>query len=214
MEASKVVFDHSMGVDFRVKNTFIEWIPTLQPDHKTLKRSSSWHGLLMPTPSPPASKVIESPAVEIVGDKTGKSVRASTQMAKTLSRDHQAGLVSSKLQDQQNWSISKPYEHASIAKNEAIEQRQGHHRRPTKRTRLLCTRIVEHVIKFYSHDKVMMARVASALASQSSYMRGLCLKHRIPMTEPEAEVDNHVFYQNVPCVIQNWWAQAFGGQPS
>lgn len=79
-------------------------------------------------------------------------------------------------------------------------------RRPCKKKRRNCVKIIEYLLCAYQKDEDTMSKIASKLASESTYMRCLCLKHMIPVL-PEEDIEDVV----VPQHIQDLWTQVSPG---
>eukprot|EP00930_Biecheleria_cincta_P050097 TRINITY_DN3527_c0_g3_i1.p1 TRINITY_DN3527_c0_g3~~TRINITY_DN3527_c0_g3_i1.p1 ORF type:complete len:332 (-),score=43.30 TRINITY_DN3527_c0_g3_i1:166-1161(-) len=68
-----------------------------------------------------------------------------------------------------------------------VEGNKRTQRRPSKKIRIICNKIVEAIMEAYANDPVRLRLAASVFCSQSSYIRGLCCKYRIPISHDPAE---------------------------
>eukprot|EP00930_Biecheleria_cincta_P025301 TRINITY_DN18027_c0_g1_i1.p1 TRINITY_DN18027_c0_g1~~TRINITY_DN18027_c0_g1_i1.p1 ORF type:complete len:218 (+),score=36.04 TRINITY_DN18027_c0_g1_i1:66-719(+) len=209
MEASKSLpFVLDLNKDFRVRNTFIEWMPTSQLESKAMKKYPSWDGPFLPASSPrkdlsdlSGSEVSES-AKYLVADNAREPLPAGAL------KHLPDGALFCRQDVHQNSSITtrskqSPTERQMIPAAMSKTHLQSH-RRPSKKTRLLCSEIMKYLIESYSHDKLTMCAIASQLAWQSSYMKGLCLKHEIPLAWQAGQ--NNILHE-MPWEIRNAWAQ-------
>eukprot|EP00930_Biecheleria_cincta_P083251 TRINITY_DN72860_c0_g1_i1.p1 TRINITY_DN72860_c0_g1~~TRINITY_DN72860_c0_g1_i1.p1 ORF type:complete len:317 (+),score=41.87 TRINITY_DN72860_c0_g1_i1:105-1055(+) len=75
-------------------------------------------------------------------------------------------------------------------------------RRPSKKMRLVCSKIVQDVMETYSNDPVRLCRAASFFSARSSYIKGLCKKHDLPLSCETVEQDEVLW---IPKHILDLW---------
>lgn len=79
-----------------------------------------------------------------------------------------------------------------------IEGNKRTQRRPSKKIRIICNKIVEAIMEAYANDPVGLRLAASIFCTQSSYIRGLCCKYRIPIClNPSEEIGNFQLPQHI-----------------
>eukprot|EP00930_Biecheleria_cincta_P076359 TRINITY_DN63578_c0_g1_i1.p1 TRINITY_DN63578_c0_g1~~TRINITY_DN63578_c0_g1_i1.p1 ORF type:complete len:220 (-),score=40.80 TRINITY_DN63578_c0_g1_i1:167-826(-) len=218
MQASKFVSRFSCDVDFRVRNTFVEWVPTPENQAMTMKRCHTWDGVL----------------VEAASDfSTGEQTAASSPKERSLCEPTTAPLLKSLRTDNQGMEVvinddqvkspidsthsTKATSTTSFAPDEEEEEvfhqtsfvvgQVTHGRRPAKKSRRLCSKIIDSLIASYHHDEVVLSNIAWSLAEQHGYFRSLCLKHEIPRVHQDAGC---VFPCELPENVQLLWAQHMG----
>eukprot|EP00930_Biecheleria_cincta_P019340 TRINITY_DN14787_c1_g1_i1.p1 TRINITY_DN14787_c1_g1~~TRINITY_DN14787_c1_g1_i1.p1 ORF type:complete len:211 (+),score=42.54 TRINITY_DN14787_c1_g1_i1:93-725(+) len=206
MEAAKVASPLSRDVDFRVRNTFIEWIPTPEIETKTLKKSSTWDGVLLAidselnTGEPTVASSPKEPAIPLL-----KSMPPDNKGTEDGNKDDQVKSPTDSTCSTRAASI------ASFAPDGEEEEVFDHKssyvplgRRPAKKTRRLCSKIIDSLFACYQDDEVTLSKVAWSLAAQHGYIRGLCLKYKIPQVwQGAADVQ-------MPTEIQSLWNQVSG----
>jgi len=75
-------------------------------------------------------------------------------------------------------------------------------RRPSKRMRIVCSKIVQDVMEAYSNDPVRLCQAASFFSARSTYIKGLCKKYDLPTRcEPMA----HDEQLSIPQHILDLW---------
>lgn len=79
-----------------------------------------------------------------------------------------------------------------------VEGNKRTQRRPSKKIRIICNKIVEAIMEAYANDPARLRLAASIFCSQSSYIRGLCCKYRIPIsTDLAEEITNFQLPQHI-----------------
>eukprot|EP00930_Biecheleria_cincta_P041735 TRINITY_DN28661_c0_g2_i1.p1 TRINITY_DN28661_c0_g2~~TRINITY_DN28661_c0_g2_i1.p1 ORF type:complete len:225 (-),score=27.80 TRINITY_DN28661_c0_g2_i1:268-942(-) len=209
-----------VNVDFRVRNTFIEWMPAPEVRMTSLTRCPTWDGILSQTSTSTSMVPLDRYYLEnrhirhdgIVANENAPETSINYDVACTgqevmpsRSRQKSQNACSPAI-DPSNDVVTQPSQFASEESVTAIDAEEHMHkqpgRRPCKKYRLICQRIMEYLLALDDHDKDLMCCIASKLAAESSYMRGLCFKHKIPM---QAERDLLKF--KVPKRVRFLWAQ-------
>eukprot|EP00930_Biecheleria_cincta_P007518 TRINITY_DN108744_c0_g1_i1.p1 TRINITY_DN108744_c0_g1~~TRINITY_DN108744_c0_g1_i1.p1 ORF type:complete len:236 (+),score=46.82 TRINITY_DN108744_c0_g1_i1:73-780(+) len=215
----------TLNVDFRIKNTFIEWVP--RPDieaHKILAKSASWDGCLRPTTSSFKTSALPEPTYSVL-----RTTHLEKEIVKESSDDlsfeflrecplkhalgntsqlGRPGLTSQRFIAGQHGKYDSAN---SMAKEHVRGQRQAFPR-PSKRIRQLCSQLVQALVDFYKDDEAMLCQVGWKLASQAAYLKGLCLKHGLPVLQgpwPQQEAQQDILSRGLPPQIQRLWAQVF-----
>eukprot|EP00930_Biecheleria_cincta_P057031 TRINITY_DN43036_c0_g1_i1.p1 TRINITY_DN43036_c0_g1~~TRINITY_DN43036_c0_g1_i1.p1 ORF type:complete len:291 (+),score=49.96 TRINITY_DN43036_c0_g1_i1:81-953(+) len=73
-------------------------------------------------------------------------------------------------------------------------------RRPCKKKRRNCVKIIDYLLASYQQDQALLTDIAAKLASESNYMRCLCLKYMIPI-----ETETDLTKVELPQYIQDMW---------
>eukprot|EP00930_Biecheleria_cincta_P042369 TRINITY_DN29147_c0_g1_i2.p1 TRINITY_DN29147_c0_g1~~TRINITY_DN29147_c0_g1_i2.p1 ORF type:complete len:271 (-),score=37.03 TRINITY_DN29147_c0_g1_i2:42-854(-) len=191
-----------VGVDFRVKNTFIELTSTQKLENKIMRRCLSWDGFC----NPASASVSES---SCHSHEAQEAIPFATDLAQSYQprnlsindldpRDPVQSLVGTGI------AISHALEALPESDTDTKTADAHRSRRPSKHKRRLCTQMMKCVISFYSHDEDKLSQIASVLAARSSYLRGLCLKYKIPLCQHRGQ---EILLQDMPRQFQIVWAQ-------
>lgn len=208
-----------IDVDFRVRNTFIEWAaPQSRAEKQTLQRCVSWDGVCNPALASLSKSLCRR-------QDTGKGVQSAGDLAQSYPLSRPSSRNSSMNNpDPQDWvhsliqqgetdsSISHAFKEVASENNTAWNMAyadDSRSRRPSKQKRRQCTQIIEFLISFYSHDRATLSKIAWGLAAKSSYMRGLCLKYEI---EPDPHGGQDIILHEMPRQFQNLWARVHRGE--
>eukprot|EP00930_Biecheleria_cincta_P080273 TRINITY_DN6843_c0_g1_i2.p1 TRINITY_DN6843_c0_g1~~TRINITY_DN6843_c0_g1_i2.p1 ORF type:complete len:214 (+),score=32.07 TRINITY_DN6843_c0_g1_i2:46-687(+) len=158
------------NADFRVRNTFIEWMPAPEVEMKRMKRCPTWDGVLSRAAPGATSPSMGMMPLDMHYHDEQHTWQDDSDVDKTSPGQE---FIQSRHQQRSRRPVAAVHEEEHMHKQPTS--------RPCKKIRLMCHKIIERVIELYQHDQASMSKVAWKLASENGYMRGLCVKHKIPM---------------------------------